>query len=164
MRLLTAVMTLLMTTATALVAGDGKPSTSDAEAALKRLSWLIGTWKSATSEGATGFEVWRAETPQLFVGTGYTMKGTDTTWSEKLRIEATESGLFYVADVAHNAAPVRFKMTRQDSTTTVFENPKHDFPTRIIYKRLADGSLHARIEGVRKGKETGVDFVFSQVK
>ncbi|MGH8854313.1 MAG: hypothetical protein ACREWI_08545 [Telluria sp.] len=36
----------------------------------------------------------------------------------------------------------------------MFENPAHDFPQRIIYRRVGDTGLHARIEG--KGK--GIDF------
>ena len=35
----------------------------------------------------------------------------------------------------------------------VFENPEHDFPQRIVYWREGDRVLHARIEGVIKGKE-----------
>ena len=37
----------------------------------------------------------------------------------------------------------------------LFENTAHDFPQRIIYRRDADGSLLARIEGgaERRGKE-----------
>lgn len=95
---------------------------------------------------------------------GFSLNGKDTVISERLAIAATDSGLYYISDVAHNPAPVYFKMTRQDSATTVFENPKHDFPTRIIYHQITADSLHARIEGLRKGKEAGVDFVFGRVK
>jgi hypothetical protein len=59
---------------------------------------------------------------------------------------------------------VYFRLVKQDSLTTVFENPVHDFPTRIIYRQVTPDSLHARIEGQRKGKETGFDFVFGRVK
>lgn len=45
--------------------------------------------------------------------------------------------------------------------TSEFEHMQireHDFPQRIIYRRLADSSLQARIEGKRVGKLQGVDF------
>lgn len=163
MRLLITGLSLFFASGVALIAGDGRAETKGSESALKRLSWLIGTWKSTDKE-KVGYEVWRADSSACFVGEEYTMKGSEKTWSEKLRIEATDSGLFYVADVAHNAGPVQFKMTSQDSNMTVFENPEHDFPTRIIYKKVGVDSLHARIEGLRKGKTTGVDFMFSRVK
>ncbi len=130
---------------------------------IKRLDWLLGTWKS-TQAGRANYEFWQQAGEDKFSGVGFTLEGKDTTFSERLSIVASDSGLFYVADVAHNAAPVYFKMTSQDSIATVFENPAHDFPTRIIYRQLPADSLHARIEGIRKGKIAGVDFVFQRVK
>lgn len=131
--------------------------------AMKRLSWLIGSWKASIG-GNAAYESWQIDSENRFKGMGFSISGKDTAISEKLLIAATDSGLFYISDVSHNPAPVYFKMTRQDSVTTVWENPKHDFPTRIIYRHPTADSLHARIEGLRKGKESGIDFVFQRVK
>ena len=132
-------------------------------AALKKLSWLIGTWEAKMGEQVV-FESWTMETARKFRGLGYSLNGKDTVISEKLLIEASDSGLFYISDVAHNPAPVPFKMINQDSSMTLFENPTHDFPTRIIYRQVSPDSLHARIEGIRKGKESGVDYFFKRIK
>jgi hypothetical protein len=40
----------------------------------------------------------------------------------------------------------------------VFENPQHDFPQRIIYKRDGADGLKARIEGESKGKPKAFDY------
>lgn len=131
--------------------------------ALHQLSGLIGSWK-ANMGGSAVYESWQADSSNRFKGMGFSVNGNDTDISEKLIIAATDSGLYYISDVSHNPAPVYFKMTRQDSTTTVWENPNHDFPTRIIYRLPTADSLHARIEGLRKGKESGIDFIFQRVK
>lgn len=128
-----------------------------------RLSWLIGTWEAKLGDQIV-FENWSSETPSKLSGFGFTVSGKDTVISERLLIEAADSGLFYISDVAHNPAPVYFKMVSQDSLKTTFENPSHDFPTRIIYHRSAQDSLHARIEGMRKGKDAGVDYFFQRIK
>lgn len=145
------------------VAATEKPELVKSRDGMKRLNWLLGTWKS-TAAGGESYEFWKRTGEERFDGGGFTLAGKDTSFSERLAMIATDSGLFYVADVAHNAAPVYFKMTSQDSIATVFENPAHDFPTRIIYRQLPANSLHARIEGIRKGKIAGVDFVFQRVK
>jgi hypothetical protein len=46
----------------------------------------------------------------------------------------------------------------------VFENPAHDFPQRIIYRRLSPDSLVARIEGPGPNNTTrGIDFPMRRV-
>ena len=51
-------------------------------------------------------------------------------------------------------------MSPMTDDEVVFENPTHDFPQRIIYRKGADRSVTARIEGVIDGKARGVDFPF----
>jgi hypothetical protein len=47
----------------------------------------------------------------------------------------------------------------------VFENPQHDFPTKIVYGLQADGSLLAAIEGPgRDGKPRRVEYPYKRVK
>jgi hypothetical protein len=44
----------------------------------------------------------------------------------------------------------------------VFEDPAHDFPQRVIYRKNADGSVTARTEGTMNGQLRGVDFPFKR--
>jgi hypothetical protein len=46
----------------------------------------------------------------------------------------------------------------------VFENLAHDFPKRILYRRLPDGGLLARIEGDGTEKQKPMEFRFSRMK
>ena len=46
--------------------------------------------------------------------------------------------------------PTDFKGVAGDGVLT-FENPQHDFPTRIIYRRISVDSASARVEGPGQG-------------
>ncbi len=57
-----------------------------------------------------------------------------------------------------------FKLISNADGKAVFENPQHDFPTRVIYGKQPDGSLLARIEGTMNGQKRGIDFPFKRAK
>lgn len=131
-------------------------NTSDIE----KLSWLLGKWqRTNVPPGTTAFEVWSVNSAGVMEGKGYSLRGTDTTFVEKLRIEARDGDLYYVADVKENAQPVYFKFTQMESNAFVSENPKHDFPTMISYE-LKDGILTAIISD---GGNKRMGFVFKKV-
>ena len=56
-----------------------------------------------------------------------------------------------------------FKLVSLEGTKAIFENSKHDFPQRIIY-RLSGDSLIARVEGTMNGKQRGSDFPYIKIK
>lgn len=163
MRLIGILFNILSVLAGMSLAADTTAVESSSTRALQKLSWLIGSWRSTVGADSS-YEAWQTDTANRLKGMGFTVSGKDTSIFEELWIEASDSGLFYISDVAHNPSPVRFRMTRQDSLATVFENPAHDFPTRIIYRQITADSMYARIEGMRKGKEAGIDFVFERLK
>ena len=80
-----------------------------------------------------------------------------------MRIELLDSNIFYTVYVEHNKREVSFKLIKITTDKAVFENPEHDFPTRIIYMKKDKNTLHARIEGIRNGKKDAVDFFITRV-
>lgn len=56
-----------------------------------------------------------------------------------------------------------FPATFMSDTLLIFENPTHDFPQRIIYRRRGADSVHARIEGQMGGQQRSTDFPFRRV-
>jgi len=130
---------------------------------LKSLDWLIGTWKRETSRGMM-IEKWTKVSELTLEGESFTIQNGDTTFAEYLRLLQFGKEVFYTAKVAHNKYPVQFKLIKADKNGFTFEHSEHDFPQRIIYKQKKDGSLHARIEGTRNGKESAVDFYFEKVE
>ena len=53
-----------------------------------------------------------------------------------------------------------FTAVRVGAREAVFENPAHDFPTRIAYRITADGGLLARVEGRVNGQPRVLEFPY----
>lgn len=125
----------------------------------KKLDWILSTWqRTNVRPGTTAFESWTKESDSVYSGMGWTMKGTDTTFVEKLRIEIKEDKVYYVADVSHNATPTYFLMTEITASGFKSENPDHDFPKQINYA-LKDDVITAIISD---GGDKKVGFVFKR--
>jgi hypothetical protein len=127
---------------------------------LKNLEWLTGNWtRTNPKPGRSGFEFWQRVSSTEMTGRGINLKGTDTTFVEKLKIVVNENSIFYVADVPQNKEPVLFKATEVTQSSIVFENPQHDFPKKITY--AFDGQkLKATISGDGKS----IDYWFEKSK
>ncbi len=129
---------------------------------LAGLDWMLGTWKSSGGK-TTSYEQWMKSADALFTGMSFRLDGNDTLITELLTLAATDSGTFYIADVAHNPEPTSFKMSTASTDMAVFENPEHDFPTRISYKMLTPDSVVAIVEGDQNGEMTGFEIHYERV-
>jgi hypothetical protein len=83
-----------------------------------------------------------------------------TTEYEFLMIRESARGLEYVARPS-GQPEATFTAVRVSSDEIVFENPTHDFPTRIIYRRQSD-RLAAAIEGRVNGQARRIDFPYTK--
>ena len=108
-------------------------------------SFLAGTWKS--EDGKT-FEHWDVLSPTLMKGYSYEMNGNETVVKEYLEIGKVGKSVVYTPTVIgqNDGKPVQFKMTKSDSVF-VFENPKHDFPKKIIYTKLSEHTINVEVLG-----------------
>ncbi len=116
-------------------------------ATLATIGWMVGAWQGA--HGAGQFrEEWSAPQGGIMRGSGSGLSAAGVTeFSEQLRIEARGDGVVYIASPIGQAT-TEFRLTRASEHEAVFENPTHDFPTRIAYTLAADGgSLVARVDG-----------------
>jgi hypothetical protein len=121
-------------------------------AALEPLRWLLGDWQAEGSK--TRFhESWRELDRQTFSGTGIERAKPDgaVKGAEDLRLVQMGDGVFYVSKVTHNELPVAFRLTTCADGVFVFENPAHDFPRRLEYRR-GDDALTVRVsDGAEQG-------------
>lgn len=130
---------------------------------MQKLSWIVDRW-IATDGESKSYEHWEKTSETLFTGGSETVKNGDTVFSEKLQIELIDGNIYYIADVSHNPAPVKFKLTKLTDSEALFENPEHDFPQKISYKQV-DGNLHASIEGPGKDKKwKKIDFIMNKMR
>lgn len=128
---------------------------------LNDLSWIAGRW-AGPSGNLEMEELWMEPKGGLMLGLHRDVAGGVARSFEFLRIESTPEGIFYRS--SPNGAPVTsFKLVRLEARRVVFENPTHDFPTRILYWLTADGRLHARIEGEEGGQSAGEEWSWRRV-
>lgn len=127
---------------------------------MKQMEWLLGNWtRTNIPAGKSGYEIWRRTSPTVWQGRGISMKGADTTFVEILKIAIENDRLYYIADVPENKKPVYFEVTAVTADSFTCENPKHDFPKKILY-RFDGTEIRARVSA----GEQGQDFVFVRSK
>ncbi|MET0208846.1 MAG: DUF6265 family protein [Burkholderiaceae bacterium] len=152
----------------ASIAGVVALSSSVDAAPIDAFAWLAGCWageRAAAREGEPPRrfeEHWMAPRAGVMSGMSRTTRGETLAEFEFMRIHDEAGTLVFLAQ-PRGAAPTPFKAVKLDADGATFENPAHDFPQRVIYRRAADGSLAARIEGELQGKPRGVDFQMRRV-
>ncbi len=132
-----------------------------AQAQLKQLEWMLGTWqRTNVRPGTKAYEKWETAADGGFSGLGWSMKASDTTFVEKLKVTIEGNTLYYVADVKENATPTLFKITELNETGFVSRNPDHDFPKMISYDLKEDIMTVV----ISDGGEKKMGFVFKRLE
>lgn len=131
-----------------------------AKAAMGDMAWLAGAWVGTKgAEGKTSIEErWSPPLGGAMLGVSRTVssRGTMTAF-EFLRIVEIDGGLVYKAQPG-GAPPTEFVLTELSTTRAVFENPRHDFPQRIVYEHSAEGGLTASIGFAKGGRPQRFEF------
>jgi hypothetical protein len=151
-RIRTAVVQVILATAVSFSAGA---------ASLEELAWLSGCWRSDDGKRQIT-EQWTKLAGNMLLGMSHTVVDGKTRAFEFIRIVQEENGDIFLVAAPSGQAKARFKLARVADNEARFENPAHDFPQRIIYRRDGD-SLTGRIEGTSKGKDRAVDFPLKRV-
>ena len=132
--------------------------------ALSDISWIAGDWQTAPGGRRQIEEHWTAVAGGSMMGVSRTIEvtgaGDKTVEFEYLRIEQRADGIYYVAHPKARCPGTDFKLTRSSATEAVFENPQHDFPKRIIYRKTDEG-LTASIDAGEGSK--AISFVFKKM-
>lgn len=136
------------------------PVRGQAASDIDRLAWLAGCWTQPRPNGVVE-EQWMAPLGGSMIGMSRTVVDGRTREYEFVRIMAVDGRLAYIAKPS-GQAEATFPMKTLEDGLVVFENPAHDFPQRVIYRRNADGTVTARIEGTVKGVARGRDFPYTR--
>ena len=125
------------------------------------VEWIVGCWKSTNSKYEAR-EHWMPPNGKMMVGMSHTVSKNMTVGYEYLRIEEQDGKLVYIANPSgQEEAP--FYQAEITDKKMVFVNPDHDFPQRITYYLLNDGSIHARVEAEKDGELKGFDTFMERV-
>ena len=106
-------------------------------------------------------EQWMAPRAHTMLSAGRTIRGDKLVEFESVLIREQGGVLAYESHPSGQASAV-FLSTAVEENSVVFENPRHDFPQRIGYRREGD-SLLAWIEGPRNGQTRRVEFPYRRV-
>jgi hypothetical protein len=124
----------------------------------QRLGWLAGCWELRQGTRVT-LEMWMAPADGLMLGASRTTVNGLVREFEQLRLAWQRDTLIYTA-LPSGQPEASFKTTLISDDGFMVENPAHDFPQRISYRKQGPDSLVARIEGGNRG----IDFPMRRVE
>jgi Domain of unknown function (DUF6265) len=121
------------------------PAPAAERPAVPDLGWMSGEW---VQESATGWtrESWARPRAGVMLGTSLSGRGDEALEHEFMRIAPGPDGILTYFASPGGASPVPFRLVSASNRQAAFENPEHDYPVRIEYRR--DGkALIAKISG-----------------
>ena len=119
---------------------------SEGPATLESLRFMAGCWRGLGEDGQTIEEYYTPPTENLMLGvTRYVREGRVTGF--EFSTIARQDTVIVLTPRPEGQRAVPFQLTRLEARGAVWENPAHDFPTLIAYRRLPGDTLVARIEG-----------------
>jgi len=110
------------------------------------LEFFLGTWKREHKEQ---YEVWEKEGSLALKGYGFTIKEGMRVISETLSLRQMGDQVMYEARVPdqNDGKAVQFVLQKGIDSLFSFENPNHDFPQKIQYKKLDKDRLKVKVLG-----------------
>ncbi|MBX3174997.1 MAG: hypothetical protein KF709_11330 [Gemmatimonadaceae bacterium] len=131
------------------------------QARIASLGWIAGCWELRAGARVV-HEHWMPPLGGAMLAVNRTVvRDTIREW-EFLSITERDGKLVYTAKPSRQAE-TSFTSESVSDTSVAFANPAHDFPQRIIYRRVGSDSLVARIEGPRGGQMRGIDFPMRRI-
>lgn len=131
---------------------------------LEKAEWFLGQWVNK-SHDAEFSETWMKENDSVYAGESYFIRNSsDTLFAETMKLAETNGKLNMIITVPNqnDEKPVSFEMTSANDTLLIFENPVHDYPTKITYRKVNKDSLVAEISGLKEGETVSQKFPFKR--
>jgi hypothetical protein len=132
----------------------GPPATID------QMAWLKGCWVQTLPDGVVE-EQWMTPLGGVMLGMGVTERYGKLREYEYTRIVEIDGSLTYMAEPS-GQEKAAFPLKSLTANEAVFEDPAHDFPQRVIYRRLGPDAVTGRIEGQIDGQAKSVDFPYKR--
>lgn len=115
-----------------------------AESRLMPVALLCGEW-SGKNQGRVIEETWTPARGGVMLGTSREIDGDRVAFFESMQLGVTGEGEIVYRAWPAGRGPTDFKLVEHEAGVLVFENPENDFPKRIAYAVLPDGSLQVEI-------------------
>jgi len=123
----------------------------DSRESFEDLKKLNGKWSS--KEGVLFNEHWQVKNDSLMTGLGFSLKGEDTAFVEKMKIFVKGDSVYFAAKVDPKKDFVNFTLSEAGKNKWVFVNAAHDYPNIIQYEIQDDTLLFAFTANIRGNKK-----------
>lgn len=133
-----------------------------AQSPMDQVGWLAGCWQSVSGPRTT-LEFWSPADGGLMLGGSRTVAAGQTRAFEHLRLRRDGELLVYTA-LPSGQKETEFRSTSVSDTMFVVENPAHDFPTKISYRRVTADSVVAVVQGPGPNGMRGFAVGYGRVK
>lgn len=120
----------------AAAAGE-QPEPPATAATVDDLAFLAGCWEGDLGGGTAIHETYTAPAGGAILGNSRVIREGGTLFFEFSRIADDGAGVAF-RPYPNGEATVSFALVRSGPGEAVFENPDHDHPQRIVYRRLGD--------------------------
>lgn len=127
--------------------------------------WLEGTWKMTTARGHI-VEIWKTMNDTTYHGRSLFVRAPgDSSLQETLQLKKRGAKWSYISTVTgqNSNEPVSFDLIYVGREEFICENPQHDFPQRIAYRKWKDFIL-ANIEGRNNARYSKRNFDYERVR
>lgn len=149
----------------ALSAADSKKSSKPGPpSAIMRLGWLAGHWRM--EHGGRVIEAqWMAPAGGMMPGMSRTIAKGKVQEYEFLQIREGPGGMLFYVSQSAGQSEVVFQVSTLTDAEVVFENPGHDFPSKLSYTLQPDGVLLAAAEGpTPAGATKRIEYAYARVQ
>lgn len=139
------------------------PMPTPAKAVIADLVWMADAWTGTRgSQGQISFEErWSPPLGGAMLATARTVSRGKMSAFEYLRIIERDGGLVYIAQ-PNGGTATEFILSEISPTRAVFENPRHDYPNKIVYELSGEAggekALSATIGLIKGGAPRRFDF------
>ncbi len=108
---------------------------------MNHFDWILGTWKSTTSDGVST-ETWEMVVPGQFKGTG-TFKGANNsfTFTEEMMLFEENNKIYFEAITQSEGEKVRYELQKLENNWAIFQNETVDFPSHVLIVRNNTGGF-----------------------
>jgi len=121
--------------------------------------WLLGKWENKSADGNL-LETWKKINDSIYDGESYFIKGKDTLHSEKIKLKQKGENLYYISTIKgqNNDKPITFSHNIEIEKQLVFENPKSEYPRKIVYKPIAKDRIFIEVSGIQQDKSSTTQY------
>lgn len=128
-------------------------------------NWLSGSWEMPM-QGGRVTEDWKRVNDSLMEGRSDFVMGDSITAFETVQLIRRGAEFFYeVRSATQPEQPVvAFRLSRFSDQEFIAENPEHDFPKRIRYKKISADSIFAVVDGGPADSLHKDEFAYSRKK